>query len=112
MEAKIIFGNGEIITAEKNGESLITKKKPGFPTELGLVKVESELETRAYNEPSVVECASIDGRYWFCFVEESQQEKRIRQLTEENEILVGNVKELASTTDDMVLLMAELIGGM
>ena len=105
MEVKITFGNGEIITAEKNGESLIMQQKPGFPAVLGVVTVEStDGGGRIYNDPQIVECASIDGRYWFCFVEESPQEKRIRQIEEKNEALV-------ETTDDMILLMADLIGG-
>ena len=97
MEAKITFGNGEIIAAEKNGESLITQQKPGFPAVLGVVTVESaDGGVRIYNDPQIVECASIDRRYWFCFVEESPQEKRMRQLVEENEILAGAVEELAA----------------
>lgn len=104
MEAKITFGSGESLTAEKNGESLITKQKPCFPTKLGLVTVQSEDGARTFDDPRVVECASIDGRFWFCFVEDSPQEKRIRQIEEKNEALV-------ETTDDMILLMADLIGG-
>lgn len=97
MEAKITFGNGEVIAAEKNGESLITQQKLGFPAVLGVVTVESaDGGVRIYNDPQIVECASIDGRYWFCFVEESPQEKRMRQLVEENEILAGAVEELAA----------------
>ena len=97
MEVKITFGNGEVIAAEKNGESLITQQKPGFPAVLGVVTVESaDWGVRIYNDPQLVDCASIDGRYWFCFVEDSPQEKRMRQLVEENEILAGAVEELAA----------------
>ena len=97
MEVKITFGSGETIAAEKNGESLITQQKLGFPAVLGVVTVESaDGGVRIYNDPQIVECASIDGRYWFCFVEESPQEKRMRQLVEENEILAGAVEELAA----------------
>lgn len=104
MEVKITFGNGEIITAEKNGESLIAQQKLGFPAVLGVVTVESEDGVRTYNEPHIVECASIDGRFWFCFVEDNPQEKRIRQIEEKNAALM-------EATDDMILLMADLIGG-
>ena len=72
------------------------QQKPSFPEELGLVTVEGADGIRTYSDPQVVECASVDGRYWFCFVEESPQEKRIRQLAEENEILAGAVEELAA----------------
>lgn len=63
---------------------------------MGLVTVEGTDDIRTYSDPQVVECASVDGRYWFCFVEESPREKRIRQLAEENEILAGAVEELAA----------------
>ena len=104
MEVKITFGSGEIITAEQNGGSFITEQKPNFPTDKGLITVEGTDGVRTYSDPKIVECASVDGRYWFCFVEESPQEKRIRQIEEKNE-------ELVETTDDMILLMADLIGG-
>lgn len=97
MEVKITFGSGEIITAEENGESFITEQKPSFPTDMGLVTVEGTDEVRTYNEPQIIECSSVDGRYWFCFVEVSPQQKRIRQLE--------------TTTDDIILIMAEIIGG-
>ena len=96
MEVKITFSSGEIIAAEQNGGSFITEQKPGFPTDMGLVTVEGADGIRTYSDPQVVECASVDGRYWFCFVEESPQEKCIRQLAEENEILAGAVEELAA----------------
>lgn len=60
------------------------------------MRVQTDDSSRTYDDPHVVECASVDGRYWFCFVEESPQEKRIRQLAEENEILAGAVEELAA----------------
>ena len=95
MEVKITFGNGEIITAEKNGESLIAQQKPGFPAVLGVVTVESEDGVRTYNEPQIVECASVDGRYWFCFVEESPMQKRIRQLEANNDALLECLLEMS-----------------
>lgn len=96
MEVKITFGNGEIIAAEKNGESLIAQQKPGFPAVLGVVTVESaDGGARIYNDPKIVECASVDGRYWFCFVEESPQQKRIRQLEEKNESLIECLLEMS-----------------
>ena len=96
MEAKITFGNGEVIAAEKNGESLITQQKLGFPAVLGVVTVESaDGGVRIYNDPQIVECANIDGRYWFCFVEESPQQKRIRQLEEKNDSLIECLLEMS-----------------
>lgn len=69
MEARITFKNGETLTVEKNGDSYITQTKPVFPADLSLVTVESEDGNREYRNAEIAECASIDGRYWFAFVE-------------------------------------------
>ena len=95
MEVKITFGSGEIITAEQNGVSFITEQKPSFPTDIGLITVEGTDGIRTYNEPQIVECASNDGRYWFTFVEESQQQKQIRRLEEKNDALLECLLEMS-----------------
>lgn len=95
MEAKITFGSGEIIAAEQNGSSFITEQKPSFPTDMGLVTVEGMDGIRTYRDPKIVECASVDGRYWFCFVEESPQQKRIRQLEANNDALLECLLEMS-----------------
>lgn len=69
MEAKITFKNGAEMTAEKNGDCLIVAAKPTFPADMSLVTVECEDGSQEYHNAEVVECASIDGRYWFAFVE-------------------------------------------
>ena len=100
MQATIRFETGNFITAELNGDSLITATKPDFPNPLGDVEVLSEDVDRLYENAQLVECASVDGRYWFTFHAESQYEKTIRELREENEMLEGAIAELA-----------EIIGG-
>ena len=95
MVVKITFGGGEIITAEQNGASFITEQKPSFPVDMGLVTVEGTDGVRTYNEPQIVECASVDGRYWFCFVEESPMQKRIRQIEANNETLLECLLEMS-----------------
>ena len=62
---------------------------------LGVVTVESEDGVRTYNEPQIVECASVDGRYWFCFVEETPLKKRIRQLEANNDALLECLLEMS-----------------
>ena len=95
MEVKITFGSGEIITAEQNGGSFITEQKPSFPTDMGLITVEGTDGIRTYSDPQIIECASVDGRYWFTFVEESQQQKRIRQLEANNDALLECLLEMS-----------------
>lgn len=100
MEAKIIFKDKSKITAEVNGSCYITESEPEFPEDLSIVTVKEGKVTTTYVNASVQECASVDGRYWFAFVEESEQERTIRELREDNETLAEAIVELA-----------ELIGG-
>lgn len=73
MTATIKFENGSSITAEQNGTCFITAEKPTFPTPLGTMTIEGE-ESRAIEHAQLVECASVDGRYWFAFIETPQDE--------------------------------------
>lgn len=95
MEVKIKFDSGDVIVAEQNGESFITEQKPSFPADMGLVTVDGTDGVRTYKDPQIVECASVDGRYWFCFVEESTMQKRIRQLEEKNDALLECLLEMS-----------------
>ena len=100
MQATITFRSGNSIMVEQNGECFITAAKPDFPNPLGDVKIASEEMERIVENAQLIECASVDGRYWFTFQAESQYEKTIRELREENEMLEGAIAELA-----------EIIGG-
>lgn len=77
---KIQFNNGMEITAEENGGSLITARKPDFPIDLSEVVVGGNLGTRIYKNAEVIECASVDGRYWFAFIEVPKQERIMNQI--------------------------------
>lgn len=101
MEARITFVNGDVLRVEKNGDCFINSVKIGFPDDLTLVVVQSDEGVREYHNAQVQECAALDGRFWFTFVEESEQARTIRELREENEVMAGAILELA-----------ELIGGM
>ena len=100
MNAKIVFSDGTEISVEKNADCYITQTKPAFPEVFGDVTVESEEGNRVIMGAQLIECASVDGRYWFTFGEESEYDRTIRELREENEMLEGAIAELA-----------EIIGG-
>ncbi len=69
-KVKIIFSNGTEILAEQNGDCFITDEKPDFPADMSTVQAgDKTLENVA-----VVECASVDGRYWFAFREMTPEE--------------------------------------
>ena len=74
---KITFNNGEYIEAEQNGNCYVTDKKPQFPNDLSNITIEDEAH---FDHAQLVECASIDGRYWFTFIEKSLNEVRISEL--------------------------------
>ena len=64
---KIKFTDGTEIEAEVNATCYITDSKPTFPDDLTGVKVDGE----TLENVTLQECASVDGRYWFTFVEVS-----------------------------------------
>ena len=73
-KAKITFKDGTVIEADANGGCMITDNKPDFPADLSVVTVEDGQGERTYNNAQVIECASVDGRYWFSFIEISADE--------------------------------------
>ena len=99
MEAKITFKDGSEITAEANGNNYITESEPEFPEDLSVVTVRTEgegaEEEKVFHNPKVTECASLDGRFWFAFVEESEQDKVIRELQEQNDMLTECLLEMS-----------------
>lgn len=100
MEAKIIFKDGTEITAEQNGTCYILNTKPIFPEDMTGMIIEKENERIEFQYPILIECASIDGRFWFSFMEEPEDKRIIRELHEENSML-----------EDAIIELAELIGG-
>ena len=98
MIATITFQGGEQITAEKNGDCYITITKPEFPDTLGTVTIESEDGTKEYEDAMLIECASIDERYWFAFMETPEDVKlrsRISDLESTNEMLEECILEMS-----------------
>lgn len=87
MEAKVIFSNGSVITAEQNGSCLIVASKPTFPADLTNISIESTEGNSVIENGQIVECASVDGRYWFSIIEipasqvkEAETETRIAAI--------------------------------
>lgn len=97
---KIRFKDGTVVEAEKNGSCFITDEKPAFPEDLRDIKVEGETSTLISNG-QIVECASIDGRYWFTILEASPEDVKIRAL--ENTI---------SQQNDAIVELSEMMAAM
>lgn len=98
MEATIRFKDGTEIVAEVNGDSYITDKKPAFPEDLtGLVIVTDKSE-KSYKEALLLECASIDNRYWFAFIEKPIEQKQAEEIEKQKvliEFLEGCIMEMS-----------------
>ena len=101
MTATITFQSGEQITVEKNGDCYIADTKPEFPDPLGAVSIESDDGNKEYADAQLIECASVDGQYWFAFMETPEDVKlrnRIAELEETNGML-----------EDCIIEMSEII---
>lgn len=92
MEATITFADGSVITAERNGDSFIANERPDFPADLSTVTVVSEDATNVYNNARVVECASVDHRFWWTFVETPAEELVKLRMQD-------NIRTIAQLTD-------------
>jgi len=79
-KVKIVFKNGTEITAEENGTSLISDSRPDFPADLSSVTVIRDGRGHIYRNVEIIECASVDGRYWFSFREVPETERAARQM--------------------------------
>lgn len=81
MNGIIKFADGSEIAVEINGNSYITDKMPSFPSDLSNITIASDegiVRTIAHAE--LVECASVDGRYWFTLIEIPEQVRTQRYL--------------------------------
>ena len=79
MEMVQVIFPDKTITAEMNGDSYIVDKK-FEPGDLSVVKIKYSEGVKVFNNAEMMECASIDGRYWFAFREITQAEIDATQL--------------------------------
>lgn len=94
--AKIIFKDGTEINAEQNGSCFITYTKPDFPADLSRVIIKAQKETKLKNA-QLVECASVDERYWFTFLGEQYFEEPTQE--ELNAVEIERLKAELIATD-------------
>lgn len=95
MEVTIGFKNGEHITAEQNGNTFITNEPPEFPEDLTEVHVLADGQERVLHYVMIEEAASVDGRFWFCMVEEPDQDRIIREQAERIRFLEDCLMEIS-----------------
>ena len=95
MEVIIKFKNGEQITAEQNGNCYILDDAPEFPDDLTEVRVAGNDGEQVFHYVIIQEAASVDGRYWFCMVEESADDRRMREQEEKTIFLEDCLMEMS-----------------
>ena len=93
MQAKIIFANMTETSAEMNGDCFILDEKSEFPPDLSIVTIQLANENRVYRNAEIIECASIDGRYWFAFRELTPDELYRKQLDDERNMVLDLISE-------------------
>ena len=96
-KATVTFANGKSKNFDVNGNCLIANAKPSLPDDLSTVTVESEGWSQTFLNAFVIECASVDGKYWFTFGEEDPAEAARR--------------EEFAMLEDAIMELAEMLGG-
>lgn len=91
MEATIRIEGQEDITAEVNGSSFITEDAPEFPEEAFEAEIETEDGVTVIEHAVVVECASVDGRYWFTIIEQDPRDRALQELREDTETALNEL---------------------
>lgn len=84
----ITFADGDSIEAEKNGGSFIVDK-PFEEKNLSEVTIEGTEETTVLHDAKLIECASVDGRYWFTLREITEAEAEAVQLRADVDYLLA-----------------------
>ncbi len=95
MEVRLTFNDGTSVVAEQNANTYITAAQPAFPEDLSVVTVESDDQAQVFRNVTIQECASVDGRYWFALLEETEQARVIRELRETNDMLTECILEMS-----------------
>lgn len=82
MEVTITFTDGSEVSAELNGNCYITDERPEIPDDLSEVTV-TGAEEKTYHNARLLVCASVDGRFWFSFLEETREEKMAIEIAKQ-----------------------------
>ena len=86
--------------AEQNGDCYIVDRKAEILVSLDgvydvTITADEPYNNRIYHNAELIECASVDGRYWFSFRELSPMELRLRELEETNQMLTDCMLEIS-----------------
>lgn len=100
----ITLANGQKLQGlELNGNNFIAPKvldDSVFTGNLATVTISDGTDTKIYQDMVLRSNRVEDGRSWFVLGEKTQQEK-----------LLERINNMENATDEIVLMMAEIIGG-
>ena len=68
---------------------------PEFPEDLSEVHVLADGQETVLHYVMIQEAAAIDNRYWFCMVEESAEDRQIREQAERIQFLEDCLMEMS-----------------
>lgn len=98
---KIVLADGTSAeNLRRNGNNYISETEiteATFAGNLSTVMVEGPDGVQTYHDMKLVQISKVGKEWWFILAEKTEQEKLFEKLE--------------TTTDDIILLMAELIGG-
>ena len=95
MNVRIRFKDGAELTAERNGDCYITDTKPNFPDDLSVVWINNGAYETVIKNAEIAECAAVDGRYWFAFIETPAEVLRQRELEDTIQMLTDCLLEMS-----------------
>lgn len=98
-KVKIVFNDKTEITVGINGNSFIADKKPDFPDDLTNISVTGD-QGMHFDNAILVECASVDTKYWFSFAEKSKSDI-------EREELLSIIGEQNDAIDELTIAILE-----
>lgn len=95
MNVKIIFNDKTEIIAEQNGNCYILDDEPVFPDDLTNITILSDEGNTVIENAVIQPCASVDKKYWFTLVPETKEQREIRELKEQNDMLTECLLEIS-----------------
>ncbi len=79
-KAKIKFADGTELSVNVNGSSFIIDEKPEFPDNLEGITITQGKEKRTIEYGEILECASVDDKYWFAIIEIPEDKRKFEEM--------------------------------
>ncbi|MBQ7615677.1 MAG: hypothetical protein IJU77_11575 [Butyrivibrio sp.] len=91
--ATIRFSDGTEIEAEVNGTCFIVDEKPEFPDNFEEIVITEGESEKTIEHGRLLECASVDDKYWFA-IEEIPEQERILEEMQANMLYIAMMADI------------------